>query len=97
MNALSVAIDRLLPDWLVILFLGGINLFALLAFLPSAFSWPAVAVALVLHCLTAGVGATLGYLRLITHRSFRTPKWLESVLLFYAARSRDNHHLNGWP
>ena len=82
MTASSVAIDRPLPDWPVIIFLGGVHLFALSALLPSTFSWPAVAVALVLHWLTAGVGVTLGYHRLITHRSFRAPKWLEYVLLF---------------
>ncbi len=82
MNASSVEMDRPLPDWLVIIFLGGVHLFALAALLPATFSWPAVAVALVLHWLTAGVGVTLGYHRLITHRSFRAPKWLEYVLLF---------------
>ena len=82
MNASSVVIDRPLPDWSVIIFLGGVHLSALSALLPGTFSWPAVAVALVLHWLTAGVGVTLGYHRLITHRSFRAPKWLEYVLLF---------------
>jgi stearoyl-CoA desaturase (delta-9 desaturase) len=82
MNAPSVAIDRPVPDWSVIIFLGGVHLSALSALLPGTFSWPAVAVALVLHWLTAGVGVNLGYHRLITHRSFRAPKWLEYVLLF---------------
>ncbi len=105
MNASSVAIDRPLPDWPVIIFLGGVHLFALSALLPGTFSWPAVAVALVLHWLTAGVGVTLGYHRLITHRSFRAPKWFEYVLLFcgmlacqspleWVAKHRMHHHFS---
>ncbi len=105
MNASSVVIDQPLPDWPVIIFLGGVHLFALSALLPGTFSWPAVAVALVLHWLTAGVGVTLGYHRLITHRSFRAPKWLEYVLLFcgvlacqspleWVAKHRMHHHFS---
>ncbi len=71
-----------MPDWAVITFLIAVHLAALAALLPGAFSWPAIGVALVLHWLTGGVGVTLGYHRLITHRSFQTPKWVEYVLLF---------------
>ncbi len=51
---------------------------ALLA--PFFFSWPAVAIAFALHWVTGGLGVTLGFHRLITHRSFKTPKWLEYTL-----------------
>ncbi|NJN85608.1 MAG: acyl-CoA desaturase [Leptolyngbyaceae cyanobacterium SL_7_1] len=51
-------------------------------FLPGTFSWGAVALCAVLHWLTAGVGITLGWHRLLTHRSFQTPKWLEYILVF---------------
>lgn len=78
----TIGPDKPLPDWPVILFIATVHLAALTAFLPGTFSWPAVGVAVFLHWLTAGVGVTLGYHRLITHRSFRTPKWLEYVLLF---------------
>lgn len=82
MTQSSLVVDQPRPYWAVIFFLGGVHLLALLAFLPSNFSWAAVAVAMFLHWLTAGVGVTLGYHRLITHRSFRTPKWLEYFFLF---------------
>lgn len=82
MNITAQPINEKVPDWYVILFIGAVHILALLAFLPSAFSWGAVGVALFLHWLTAGVGITLGYHRLITHRSFKAPKWLEYVLLF---------------
>ncbi len=74
--------DKPTPDWPVILFLATIHLAALTVFLPGTFSWPAVGVAVFLHWLTVGAGVTLGYHRLITHRSFQVPKWLECVLLF---------------
>ena len=82
MNSMAKKLDMLVPDWPVIGFIGAVHLLALLAFLPMMFSWSAVGVALFLHWLTAGVGLTLGYHRLITHRSFQVPKWLEYVLLF---------------
>ncbi|WAL59257.1 acyl-CoA desaturase [Thermocoleostomius sinensis] len=68
--------------WSTIIALVIIHLGALLAFLPSTFSWAAVGLALFLHWLTAGVGITLGWHRLLTHRSFQTPKWLEYLLVF---------------
>ena len=66
----------------MLLFLAAIHLAALAALFPSMFSWSAIGVAVFLHWLTGGVGITLGYHRLITHKSFQTPKWLEYVILF---------------
>jgi fatty-acid desaturase len=48
-------------------------------FAPFAFSWSAVAVAAVIY-LATGFGVTLGYHRLLTHRSFRTPRFVEYIL-----------------
>jgi stearoyl-CoA desaturase (delta-9 desaturase) len=69
------------PSWSIILFMAAIHVLALLAFLPSNFSWAAVALMLVLHWVTGGLGITLGLHRLVTHRSFQTPKWLEYFLV----------------
>lgn len=69
-------------DWAVIIFMVLVHIAVLFAFLPSTFSWPAVGLALVLHWLTGGVGITLGWHRLVTHRSFQTPQWLEYILVF---------------
>ncbi len=51
--------------------LGNIHLVALLAFLPGNFSWGAVGVTLILYWITGGLGITLGFHRLVSHRSFR--------------------------
>ena len=50
---------------------------ALFALLPSNFSWSAVGVAVTLHCITIGLGISLGFHRLASHRSLKVPKWLE--------------------
>ncbi len=69
-------------DWKIIIYMGVIHLIALFALLPSNFSWSAVGIALLLHWITGGLGITLGFHRLVTHRSFQTPKWLEYFLVF---------------
>jgi stearoyl-CoA desaturase (delta-9 desaturase) len=73
--------EKLSPDWKIISTLTAIHSLALLAFLPGNFSWGAVGIAFLLYCLTAGCGITLGFHRLIAHRSFETPKWVEYVLV----------------
>jgi stearoyl-CoA desaturase (delta-9 desaturase) len=75
---MTVATSNKLPwDWTTIVYMGILHLLAMLAFLPGNFSWQAVGLALVLHWITGGLGITLGFHRLLTHRSFETPKWLE--------------------
>jgi len=56
-----------------------IHIGALGIFLPMFFSWSAVWVALGLYVLT-GMGVTLVFHRLLTHRSMVVPKWFEYVL-----------------
>lgn len=69
-------------DWLVILVMSGLHVGALFAFVPSLFSGTAVALALILHWITGGLGITLGWHRLLSHRSFQVPQWLEYVFAF---------------
>lgn len=63
--------------WVTTAFMLIVHLGALAAFFT--FSWKALMVCLVLHWITGGVGITLGYHRLLTHRSFKVPKWMEYV------------------
>jgi len=74
--------NKLEPDWSIITYMAFIHAIALLAILPQFFSWKAVGVAFVLYWLTAGIGVTLGFHRLLTHKSLETPKWLEYLLVF---------------
>lgn len=67
-------------DWGVILPIGALHVIAILAFFPTFFSWSGLIMAAVLSWLTACIGITLCFHRLLTHHSFKTPKWFEYVL-----------------
>ena len=62
--------------WVVIGFMAVIHALALVALLPRFWSWPALASLLVLYWVTACLGVTMGYHRLLSHRSYRVPHWL---------------------
>ena len=55
------------------------HLGALAVFIPGTFNWSAVAVAVALYYITGGIGISLGYHRIFTHRSLRCPRWIEHV------------------
>lgn len=69
-------------------------------------SWQAVAVCIFLHWVTACLGVTLGYHRLLTHGSLEVPRWLkyffsicgmlsaEGSPLFWVATHRKHHVLS---
>ena len=61
---------RRLPAWGIIFWLAILHLGALAA--PWTFTWEGLALALVLHWATGGLGICLGYHRLLTHSSFQT-------------------------
>jgi hypothetical protein len=54
-------------DWVVTLFLIGVHVGALFAFMPMFFSWTGVAVCLALHWATCSIGICLGYHRYLAH------------------------------
>jgi fatty-acid desaturase len=67
-------------DWPALGVVGGIHLLALLAFVPWFFSWTGVCLA-ILGCYMFGtLGINLGFHRLLTHRSFKCPLWIEYIL-----------------
>lgn len=93
------------PNWGVIFFMGIVHLGALLAFVPGLFSWSAVLLCFVLYWVSGGLGITLGWHRLVTHRSFQCPKWLEYFFVFCGSLACEggiiewvglhrNHHLH---
>ena len=96
---------QLRPSWPFIIALIAIHIGAMFALLPTNFSWAAIGLALLLHWVTGGLGITLGWHRLVTHRSFQTPKWLEYFLVFCGTLACEggviwwvglhrNHHLH---
>jgi stearoyl-CoA desaturase (delta-9 desaturase) len=66
--------------WGTVLFMLAIHGLSVLALLPRFWSGQAVAALLLLYWLTACVGVTLGYHRLLAHRAFAVPAWLEAVI-----------------
>lgn len=91
--------------WPIILFIAAIHIGAFFAVFPSNFSWTAIGLMFFLHWVTGGLGITLGWHRLVTHRSFQTPKWLEYLLVFFGSLScqggpiewvglHRHHHIN---
>ena len=44
------------------------------------FSWKALVLAVLLWWVAGGLGIGMGYHRLLTHRGYKTPKWMEYVL-----------------
>ena len=49
------------------------------------FSWENLAVMLIGNWIVGSLGIGLGYHRLLTHRSFKAPKWLEYLLTTFGA------------
>ena len=70
------------------------------------FSWQRLLVAVALYWLTAGLGLGVCFHRLLTHRSFATPKWMEYFLticgvaaleggpLLWVANHRQHHQFS---
>ncbi len=58
-------------------FMGVIHVLSLFALLPKFWSWQGIISFFMLYWITACLGVTLGYHRLLSHRSFQVPKWLE--------------------
>jgi fatty-acid desaturase len=72
-------------NWLVLSFMILFHLGALMA--VFFFSWSALIVALVLHVIAINFGIGMGYHRLLTHRGYQTPKWMEYLLALCASLS----------
>ena len=57
-----------------------LHLLALLIFVPGFFSWSGLILAIVGHVVFDGLGVSIGYHRLLTHRGFECPKWFEHLV-----------------
>lgn len=52
-----------------------------------SFSWPNLAALLIGNWIVGSLGVGLGWHRLLTHRGFKAPKWLEYLLSTFATMS----------
>jgi len=65
-------------NWITASFMGAFHAGAIAALF--FFTWKAFAVAVVLWWVAGGLGIGMGYHRLLTHRGYKTPKWVEYFL-----------------
>lgn len=72
-------------DWGAVVVFATVHALALLA--PWFFSWTALSITLFLHWLFGSIGVCLGYHRLLSHRSFKVPRWLEYAIAVLGALS----------
>lgn len=73
----SVPRSKLRLNWSSILWIGLIHAGVVLA--PFTFTWSGLVVGLALFALTV-IGVNMGFHRLLTHRSYQTPKPVEYLL-----------------
>jgi fatty-acid desaturase len=66
--------------WQYVIVLASVHLIALYAFVPWCFTWSGLVLAILGHFVFGMMGITIGYHRLLTHRGFTCPKWLEHSL-----------------
>lgn len=74
-------------DWLNVVGISSYHLLAALAFFPWFFSWTGVALMAAGIYVFGTLGINLCYHRLLTHRGFVCPKWLEHTLAILAVCS----------
>ena len=63
--------------WSYAIALSAVHLLSLFAIVPSLFSISGLVVAIISHIILDGLGVSIGYHRLLTHRGFQCGKWLE--------------------
>jgi stearoyl-CoA desaturase (delta-9 desaturase) len=69
--------------WTYLISISVVHFMALAALLPYCFSWSGVIIMLIgTHVF--GSGINIGYHRLLTHRSFKCPLWVERFFIFLA-------------
>ena len=76
-NHAQTPITQLPRNWGVISFMAALHGLALIALLPQFWSWESTATLLILYWVTACLGVTIGYHRVLSHRALRLPQWLE--------------------
>jgi sn-1 stearoyl-lipid 9-desaturase len=72
-------------DWTAAIWAIGVHLLALLVFVPWFFSWTGVVLLVAGIYLFGMIGINLGYHRLLAHRGFSCPRWLEHALAVLGA------------
>jgi fatty-acid desaturase len=67
-------------NWITAIAMGAFHVLALLALLPVFWSWKNVAAGAIMYFFAINVGIGMCYHRLLTHRGYKVPMWLEAFL-----------------
>lgn len=68
-------------DWPAVFVVSGIHVLALAVLIPWLFSWTGLVLAFLGLFVFGTLGINLGYHRLLSHRSFKCPLWVERTLV----------------
>ena len=79
-------------DPIVVIWLGVIHLGVIAA--PFFFSWSGLIMCLVFHWITGGIGVCLGYHRVLTHTSMKSPEWVRYGLALIGGLSGEGSALH---
>ena len=82
-----IELQRARKRWGTVIFMFSIHSLTIFTLQAKFWSWQAFSGFLFLYWLTACLGVTTGYHRLLSHRSFQVPKWLERVFATCGALS----------
>ena len=74
-------------EWFYLIVFIILHILTLVAFLPSFVHWSSLVVFVAMAWIAGGFGVTLGYHRLLTHRSFTTYRPIEYLLTIFACLS----------
>lgn len=84
----SIKNQHLQFSWINFCFIIGIHILAfiglccgILGYIPEFFGWYNILVFFLMYYITGCLGITLGYHRLLTHKSFETKVWVEFFLI----------------
>jgi len=72
-----IQLQRARKRWGTVIFMFSIHALTIFTLQAKFWSWQAFSGFIFLYWLTACLGVTTGYHRLLSHRSFQVPKWLE--------------------
>ena len=84
-NILEFETPRRGPNWKNVVMVASFHLLAIPVL--WTFSWQNLAALLIGNWIVGSLGVGLGWHRLLTHRGFKAPKWLEYTLSIFATMS----------
>jgi stearoyl-CoA desaturase (delta-9 desaturase) len=82
-------------NWVTAFFMAAFHIGAVAALF--FFTWKATLVAIFLWWISGSLGIGMGYHRLLTHRGYKTPKWVEYFLTICATLTLEGGPIFWWP